>query len=1001
MAKEPLFADPNQPIASLPLLTEEERHRILIDWNDNHADYPKDRCIHHLFEEQVARTPDADALIFGGRRLTYLELNNQASQLAHFLRTLGIGPEVPVGICVERSLEMIVGMLAVLKAGAAYVPLDPAYPRERLAFMLKDSQAPVLLTQLRFASEFNQHTTRIVCLDADWEVIAQESERNPVSQVTAENLAYIIYTSGSTGHPKGVLISHSALVSHSVGVIKHYQLVPSDRVLQFASISFDVAAEEVFATLLSGGAVVLPAGQAPPSVAAFIALLQREHLTVINLPSCYWHELVVELNFSRRPLSSKLRLVVTGSDRVLPERLTTWRKMFGDSIRWLNAYGPTEATITATIYEPSGNDTGRETGAVPIGRPMANRQVYILDSYLNPLPVGVPGELYIGGAGLARGYHNSPHLTAEKFLPDPFKPDLRAKLYKTGDRARYLDDGNIEFLGRVDRQVKVRGFRIELGEIENALVQHPSVRACSVIADESEGRETKLIAYLAPAINKPERGPSLGQSFVCDEFADTEKHDAMVSLPLSASEPPRFKLWSPSVINPQQAGSMQKLVPKLRNLLQEKLPDYMVPSAFVMLDELPLTPNGKVNLQALPMPALATCESEGSLVSLRDPVTLELKRIWEEVLGVRPIGVDHNFFELGGHSLQGVRMFAEVEKAFGKNIPLATLLKADTIQKLADVLRQENWSAAESALVAIQPNGPKPPFFCIHGLGGNVLFYRDLARHLGPDQPFYGLRAQQLNGKQVGLTSVEKMAEYYIKEIQTLQPEGPYFLGGLSFGGLAAFEMARQLCEHGHQVALLALFDAECLPRTFPSKVYNFVRRAQSHRDHLKMLNFQGRVDYIMSKLGRVRSNLYKMLNNKYRSACRKFYSVLKRPLPKNFIKLEDIIGQACDRYVPQVYRGKMTLFQAAKQPLGIYRDPKLGWQGLAAGGLEIHEVPGDHNTILLEPHVGTLAEKLRGCIEKALVNEDRAIEQAQVDSVDQTGIDLYLCLVMSSILIQ
>jgi len=975
-----ISAKPEHPLASLPLLTEQERHQVLIEWNDNHAEYPTDQCIHQMFEDQVVRTPDADALIFGGRQLTYLELNHRANQLAHFLRRLGVGPETPVGICVERSMEMVIGMLAVLKAGAAYLPLDPAYPRERLAFMLRDSEAPVLLTQAKLAAGFNQDRARMVCLDTDWKEIAEHSERNPYSEVRPENLAYILYTSGSTGHPKGVLIPHSALVSHSVSVANHYEIVSSDRVLQFASISFDVAAEELFATLLSGAAVVLPTWQSLPSLSDFIALLEKERLTVINLPSCYWHELVLELDLSKRSLSPTLRLVVAGSERVLPERLRTWRKMFGNSIRWLNAYGPTEATVTTTIYEPNGADEGSETVAVPIGRPMANRQVYILDSHLDPVPIGVRGELYIGGAGLARGYLNSSDLTVEKFIPNVFKPEAGSKLYKTGDKARYLHDGNIEFLGRVDRQVKVRGFRIELDEIENTLDQHPSIRNCAVLAREDEAGDTKLVAFIAPAV---------------------DKSNGAGSIPLTPFGTSGLKVWNSSRHDPSQAVSRENLFPVLLDHLREKLPEYMVPSALITLDQLPVLPNGKVDRQALSMVDLSKCKPANPDVSHRDLVEVQLTEIWERVLGVRPIGLNDNFFELGGHSLQAVRMFAEVEKAFCKNIPIGTLFQAGSIKKLAQILREDCGSAPVSSLVAVQPNGSQAPFFCIHPLGGDVLLYRDLARHLGPDQPFYGLRALRSNGQQVGQMTVEAMAEHYIREIQTIQPRGPYFLGGLSFGGVIAFEMAQQLSTFGQKVALLALFDTELFPTSFRSKLHYFERRLRLHMDRLMMLNFRARVDYVKSRVQKIRKERLNDLNNQYRRAGHQFYSLIGQPPPKDFFAIQDEIWRSGKNYVPKLYPGKITLFRA-DQARGIYPDPMLGWEGLATDGLEVHEVSGsDHESIVLEPHVGTLAKELRSCIEKTIMERDQAGQPPDLCIFPKTGMHLSMYLAMSSIFIQ
>ena len=988
---ESMASDPDRCIGELSMLTETERQQ-LFKWNDTCASFPKDHCIHQLFEEQAARTPDAVALILGGRRLTYLELNQQANQLAHFLRTLGIGPETAVGICIERSLEMVIGLLGVLKAGAAYVPLDPAYPRERLEYKLRDSQARVLLTQHRLASRFNQATTKIVRLDTDWKVIAKESKRNPFSEATPENLAYIIFTSGSTGHPKGVLISHSALVSHSVSVVKHYELDPTDRVLQFASISFDVAAEELFPTLLSGAAVVLTTGPAPPAVADFVALIEKECITVINLPSCYWHELVLELDRSPRSLPSSLRLVVTGSEKVLPERLTTWRKMFGDSIRWLNAYGPTEATVTATIYEPNG-DEDRKSGAIPIGRPMANRQIYIVDSYLNPVPVGVGGELCIGGAGLARGYLNSPEITSEKFIPNPFTLDTQARLYKTGDRARYLPDGNIEFLGRMDRQVKVRGFRIELGEIESALLQHRSVQDCVVVAREDQPGHTRLVAYVAPAVGETELWSSLDDDFSYYQFDDRKKQNDGAYHLRSGSDAMQS---SSDAIDLVQVIPREKLASTLRRLLQEKLPEHMVPSAFVMLDDLPLAANGKLDWRALPAPE-SNQFNEHVYVAPRNILESLITKSWEKVLAIQPIGVKDNFFDLGGNSLLGVRLFAQIEKVCDKKLPLATLFQAPTVEQLVRLLSDEKWAPSWSSLVAIQPGGSKPPLYCLHLASGHVLFYRDLAHHLGSDQPVYAFQPQGFDGTQPHHTGIEEMASHYIKEMRALQPEGPYYLAGSSSGGLIAFEMAHQLHTQGQQVGLLALFDtyAQGFPEPSPAagslryQVYRIIQRVNLHLGSLLLLGPQGKVKYAREKAVLVWKRL--------KGSIKRFDKGFKKPS----VQQGTDVLQALKEYVPQVYPGRVTLFRASRQPAGYNNARDLGWGELAGGGVEIHEVAGEHGSIVVEPRVGTLAQKLMRCIEKSQVEDGASYQETHSNLMEQSGIDLHVCLLMTLALMQ
>jgi amino acid adenylation domain-containing protein len=495
---EGVVADPHRRLSELPLLTAAERRQLLVEWNNTAAETVEHRCIHELFEAQVERTPNAHAVACKDERLTYRELNERANQLAHRLKKSGVGPEVRVGICVDRSPEMIVGLLGILKAGGAYLPLDPTYPQERIAFMLKDAEAPVLLTTENLIDVLPRHTAETFRLDTGWHELAVESKQNLVSEATANNLAYVIYTSGSTGKPKGVLIPHLALANHCIAIQKRYGLQSSDRILQFASVSFDVAAEEIFPSLLSGAAVVLQPERVPASISGFLRFLEREELTVINLPTSYWHEWVSELAGSQTQLPPALRLVIVGTEKALPERLAVWQQLTGDRVRWINAYGPTEATITATVYEPLVSEEKSELSSVPIGRPIAGKQIYILDRQLNPVPIGVAGELHIGGAGLARGYLNRPDLTAEKFISNPFSDDKSARLYRTGDAARFLPDGNIDLLGRLDDQVKIRGFRIELGEIETALREHPGVHEAVVVAREDVPGNNQLLAYVVP-----------------------------------------------------------------------------------------------------------------------------------------------------------------------------------------------------------------------------------------------------------------------------------------------------------------------------------------------------------------------------------------------------------------------------------------------------------------------------------------------------------------------
>ncbi|HET8670905.1 MAG TPA: amino acid adenylation domain-containing protein, partial [Candidatus Saccharimonadales bacterium] len=466
-----------------PFVTLAERHQLLVEWNNTKREYPRDQCVHQLFEVQARKTPDAIAVAFEQQHLTYKELNLRANRVAQRLQKLGVLPDVLVALCLECAPEVLVGILAILKAAGAYVPLDPKYPDERLDTIISEAQPRVLLTNRQMSSRFLGHNGPVVFLDSDFTSEVGEDKDNLGIEMSPDHLAYVIFTSGSTGKPKGVLISHRSLVNHSTAIARYYDVRPGDRVLQFASFSFDVAAEEIFPTLLSG-ATVVPWRQTVgiPSVKSFLDFVEQQEITVLNLPAPYWHEWVSELEQVGVP--PKVRLVVVGSEKVSTEKFSIWQKQIGARVRLCNAYGPTEATITATVYEPSGNFQGSTIDCMPIGRPIDNTEAYVLDQHLNLVPIGKPGELYIGGAGLARGYLNRPELTAERFIANPFCNEAGGRIYKTGDLARYLPDGNLEYLGRIDNQVKLRGFRIELGEVEAVIKQYAGVKDSVVIMRE-------------------------------------------------------------------------------------------------------------------------------------------------------------------------------------------------------------------------------------------------------------------------------------------------------------------------------------------------------------------------------------------------------------------------------------------------------------------------------------------------------------------------------------
>jgi amino acid adenylation domain-containing protein len=683
---EGIVANPEQKLSELPLLTEFERQQ-LAGWNDTETDYPKDACIHQLFEEQVELTPDAIALVFEEQQLTYEELNQRANQLAHHLRNVGVGAEVLVGICVERSLEMVVGILGILKAGGAYVPLDPAYPPERLAFMLEDAQVPVLLTQRQLVESLPKHQARILCLDTDWEIIERQREENPGCSLTSENLAYVIYTSGSTGRPKGVLVAHRGLCNLAKAQIEIFDVNHSSRVLQFASLSFDVATSDWVIALCSGATLCIASNNALLAGFGLIEVLRDRAITDIELPAAV-------LGVLPKEELPNLGTIIVGGEAVSADLVAKW----SSGRRFFNAYGPTESTVCATIAECSDSSE-----SPPIGRPIANIQVYILDAQLQPVPIGIPGELYIGGAGLARGYLNRPELTAERFIPNPFSDEPSSRLYKTGDLARYLSDGNIEFLGRIDQQVKIRGFRIELGEIEAVLSQHPDVRESVVMKREDASGNQRLVAYIVSNLT-PERIPfkseclaefdgnpavklrtediSLGglgllgvpdtcgpgqtvrlclhlpgfdeELWLAGTVAWCRGNQAGIELALGAIEQDLFQQSIAYLLETHGFWKFlqRTAVGSLRNLLKQKLPNYMMPSSFVFLKNLPLTPNGKIDRKALPEPDSFNAQLD--YVAPQTEIEEARATAWQQVLHPEKVGVDDNLWDIELGEIQAV-----------------------------------------------------------------------------------------------------------------------------------------------------------------------------------------------------------------------------------------------------------------------------------------------------------------------------------------------------------
>ena len=897
---EDVVSDAGRRISELSILPEAELRLILGDWNRTDAEYPGEKTVHRLFEEQVERTPEAIAVEFEGSQLTYGELNRRSNELALHLCRLGVGPEVLVGICLERSLEMVIAIFGILKAGGAYLPLDPSYPAERLAFMLQDAMPAVVVTESRLANRLPASAAqRRMCLDEPWPTAARLGTVSAAATALSENTAYVLYTSGSSGKPKGVSVPHRTVVNLLTSMADRLALGSDDRLLAVTTLSFDIAALEIYLPLTVGARIVLASREVASSGASLLVALNESGATVMQATPSTWR-MMIEAGWQGK---SPFKILCGGEalSRDLANQLLT------RATSVLNLYGPTETTIWSTVYTVSDDD-----GPVPIGRPIANTQIYLLDAAGQPVPIGVNGEIYIGGAGVARGYLNRPDLTAERFVANPFCEQPSGRLYRTGDVGRYRPDGNIEYVGRVDEQFKLRGHRIEPGEIEAALVAHPGVNEAVVVVRDKSG-DPRLIAYLvASNSNAPRPGD-------------------------------------------------------IRAFLKKTLPDSMVPSTFVMLEGIPRTPNGKVDRRALLEPGHDRPELEKQYVAPRDPMELKLTQIWENVLGIEPIGAHDDFFEIGGHSLLAVRLFSQIEKFFDRPLPLAVIFQAPTVESLADRLRQEGWQAPWASLVVIQGGKGRAPFFCVPGWGGNILGFYDLARELGADQPVYGLQAKGLDGKEEPLTRIEDMAAHYIKEVKAVLPKGPYLLGGASFGGSVAFEMARQLEAAGESAALVALFDAFAPPTAAVPWFTLMRRRFKGYRSRLakhgrNVLFGSERRQYIRSRSRTLR----RRIRSRVWEAVYAIYRRRSKPLPRVLQDVREAGYLAGKRYLAKTYRGKVTLFRADLRSLGDAAAPDMGWGRVALGGVEVREVPGDHVNMLLRPQVGLLAEHLRECIDRA-----------------------------------
>lgn len=891
-----MVAAPTSRIADLPILTSAEAQQLLVEWNQTQHGH-LDGCIHEWFAAQAAAHPSVIAAVQGTESLTYQELNQRSNQLAHYLCNLGIAPHELVGLCVDRSLDLLIGILGILKAGAAYLPLDPHYPPERLKFMLEDAQVSTLLTHTAIATRFDGIAPTLVLFDRDRARIAQASSDNLLNRVTLTDLAYVIYTSGSTGQPKGVLIEHRGLANVAAAQIQILDLQSSQsaRILQFASPSFDASIFEIVMAWGAGATLYF----APENARLGTALreyLYHQQITHATLPPAVLKTLP---NADLPALQS----LITAGEACSPDLVDRW----ATGRRFFNAYGLTETTIWSTIAE-------LKPGDLPtIGRAIANTQLYVLDAHFQPVPIGIPGELYIGGVGVARGYLKRSELMTERFVPNPFSDG--ATLYRTGDLVRYQPSGQLEFLGRRDRQIKLRGYRIELEEIERTICQHPDIRDAIVITRNDQ----VLIADVVLTSGSPLTH--------CD----------------------------------------------LHHFLSQRLPHYMVPAEFVVRSTLPLTPSGKIDRPALASSAASPLPA-GEFVAPRTPTETTLVAIWQQTLDRQQIGVQDNFFELGGSSLLAMRLIDRVNQQFRQTLPLADLFHAPTIEQLAlrlagpepcpplasNSVRERSWSP----LVPLQPKGTKPPFFCVHPVFGVTLPYIELAGRLGSDQPFYGLQPFGLDGIHPPLTSIEAMATQYIAALRHVQPHGPYQLGGWSFGGLVAFEMAQQLRQAGDRVSLLALFDTQApTSRYHPSvgKIAKFLITTVARSIGPFVLDY-GKLVALSLNQQSVFSQLRAALEHTMMAQLLPQASqvrMLDELTLHRMLRIFYANSRAALRYVPQPYPDSMTLFKTGEL-VQESQDAALGWRELAQNGLQLHSVSGNHLTLLQPPHIQSLVAQLQ-----------------------------------------
>ena len=898
-----ILANPQARISTLPMMSPEELRQALVNWNDTARDYPHQKTLNKLFEEQAARTPDACAVVFEHRTaLDYDALNRRANRLAHRLRGLGVGPDVLVGLCMNRQPEMVVAMLGVLKAGGAYLPIDVDYPAERIAFMLEDGAVPVVLTEQAMLGRLLDTGTRakVIALDSPaWrERSASLPTDAPQPLAGPENLAYVIYTSGSTGRPKGVMVPHRA-VARLVCNTDYVRINPSDCIAQASSSSFDAATFEIWGSLLNGARLAIVPTDTLLSAPALKRQIAEDGIDTMFVTTALFNE-----HAANAPDAfGGLRSLLFGGEAVNAAAVTRVLRS-GRPERLVHVYGPTETTTFASWHEATPLQPGEEgPETIPIGRPIANTTCHVLDASMQPVPTGATGDLWIGGPGLARGYLNRPELDTERFVADPFSPGSR--LYRSGDRARRLADGAIVFAGRSDDQVKLRGFRIELGEVGAAISALPGIAQQTVIVREDMPGDRRLAAYI---------------------------------------------VW--------QAGAEHMDAAGLRAALAARLPSFMIPTAFIALGALPLTPNGKLDRAALPAPS---AEARGKALDTSDDgddLERELRAIWESVLGQSGISLDADFFDLGGHSILAVRVLAEIDRRMGRQLRTAAFFEAPTIRSFARLLRDEGALVARGCVVTVQQGDGMRPLFFVSGFGGEVIVFTELIKALDPAQSLHVLDTGAFAADAPGLT-IEGIAAAMIDDMRRIQPRGPYRLAGYSMGGKIVHEIAQQLHRAGEQVALLALLDCSGpgYPKrsSAPIRVLLHLRKVLSMKPSEWLSYLSGRAYWMVRNLRPIEKKIFEggLIEE----------TALTREIERN----AQAVLAAWRAYRPSHYPGSVMLIRAEKvQPphVGETRDdPTYGWGAISGGGVGLRSMQCTHGEMLRQPHTAALASILAGAI--------------------------------------